>query len=265
MLSAAKDTGGKVVSKHSPEACLFVKHVASRNLSVSPEMCYIARHKDKNKHMENSLTPTPSSSNEPQSPSPQASPQQPTPSSAPPNSEQTPVPAQPPSAVPAVPQPLVSEAPAPKKSHRALRIFLGVLAVIIILAIIAAIGFIKGSNEVKGAQTVGDSFIQDMANGDATAAYRLTGSSFQKNISENSFTSLTATVHQNLSERPTRQGSWNVTKASGQPETATLSYTATGPGNSGQIHMSLQKVNGQWQVSYVNFPTFAVQGYTISR
>lgn len=150
----------------------------------------------------------------------------------------------------------------PKKhKHPILRIAVGVVIVLALIIGFFVLTFLHANSEIKDVKVVSDQFVQDMVGGDAQSAYKLTSSAFQQTTPETTLQGIATAMHTNVTGTPTDRNDWNINSTTGQPETATIDYNATGNGDSGSINMTLQKISGQWQVVHVNFPAFAIQGF----
>lgn len=163
---------------------------------------------------------------------------------------------------PAISQPIPQAEQPKKRKHLILRIAVGVVIVLALIIGFFVLAFIHANSDVKDAKVVSDKFVQDMVSGDTQSAYQLTSNQFQQTTTESSLAAIAKVVHQNVTGQPT-ENDWNINNTTGQPETATIDYAATGANGSGKINMTLQKINGQWQVVHVYFPSFAIQGYTV--
>lgn len=179
--------------------------------------------------------------------------------------EQNPVP-QPPSqtTTPQPVQPMPDIVQPKKRKHPLLRIVLGVVIVLVLIIGFFVASFLKASSEIKDARVVSDQFVQAMVKGDARSAYKLTSSPFQQTTSESKLQELATVVNKNVTGTPTEQ-SWNINDTSGQPKTALINYSVSGSGGSGVIKTTIQKINSQWQVVYIFFPNFAIEGYTVQQ
>lgn len=152
-----------------------------------------------------------------------------------------------------------------KRKHPILRIFVGVFIVLAIIIILLVVVFSKANSYVKPAEAAGSTFLQDMISGNAQSAYQLTASAFRQTTPESTFASITQAVHKNVSGQPTVQTyTVNTSNVNGSSTTTVVvNYSATGSGGSGLVNLTLQKVNGQWEIVGAHFPNFAVQGYTV--
>jgi hypothetical protein len=181
--------------------------------------------------MDNQPNPQNTAPQVPTEPTPQVTGQQPAPVVG---SQPTyPTPAQQPAPMPEQPK---------KRKHPVLRIVVGVVIVLALIIGFFVLTFIHANSEVKDAKVVSDQFVQDMVNGDAQPAYSLTSSAFQQTTPESTLQGIATAVHKNVTGTPTDQNDWNINSTTGQPETATIDYNATGNGGSGLIKMVLQKL-----------------------
>ncbi|HVV66943.1 MAG TPA: hypothetical protein VHB72_02630 [Candidatus Saccharimonadales bacterium] len=150
----------------------------------------------------------------------------------------------------------------PRKRRPRIRIIaVGVILVLAVVIILLTSVFTHLNSEGKAAETVSDNFIQDLANNNASAAYQLTDSTFRQNNSEAKLDVVIRTAHKNIEGKPVRKN-FGINDFNGKT-TATVNYSTNGPGGSGITSITLRKNDGQWQVDGVQFPTFALKGYTI--
>ena len=143
-----------------------------------------------------------------------------------------------------------------KRKPRVLKILLGVVIVFVVLAGIGFLTFTHANSQVKGAEVVGNQFMFDMVNDNATAAYQLTSSAFQQNIPESKVAQTVSQIRTYITNYQSTPSSWNIINSTGQPETAKLSYSVRGSLGASTITLTLQKINGQWYVTYILTPIF---------
>lgn len=147
----------------------------------------------------------------------------------------------PPNTAPNVTEPQVGP---PTNKHHVKRIFVGVVVALIVFALLIVIPPLTGSRQIKAAKKVSDEFVQDMDTNNPSAAYALTAAAFQQTTTEANLANIAQQVQQHVTGRPVENG-WNITNQTGQPQSALITYTASGVSS---ISVTLQKINDNWVV-----------------
>ena len=142
--------------------------------------------------------------------------------------------------------PQIPEVETPPKKHQVRRIVIGVIIVLLAIPLIIAGTLLIGSQQIKAAKKVSDTFVQDIDTNNVSAAYSLTTPTFQQTTTEAQLASLAQGVQQHITGQPV-ENSWKITNQTGQPQSAVITYSTNGT-NPSPIIVTLQKINGNWLV-----------------
>lgn|GEM_PF-5645061 len=139
-----------------------------------------------------------------------------------------------------------------KKSHKKLKIVLGIAAVLII--VIAAI-FVHLFAQLKPAEAASTTFLNDMTSSQPAIAYHLTTAAFQQTVPQDKFVQLATELKAGVSGQPKRRAV-TIMSYAGQPTTVNAAY-AFNNSESKIVQLSLQKIDGKWLVASMDLPLAA--------